>query len=575
MTTQTFTDVGIEIPYGRTGEVDVSCPSCTPNRKPEHRRNRDLSVNVGAGTWHCHHCGWSGSLNAGSKNGVVPTGAPLRPSERRVYAKPAPLPNPDDGLTPAVLAWFAKRGITETVVRRNRITAGPSWMPQTETEVNAIQFPYFRDGEIVNVKYRAFPKHFKMVKDAERVLYGLDDVAGADQATIVEGELDKLAVEVAGVPNCLSVPDGAPAPDAKNYEGKFTFLESAGDLFDRLHSVILATDSDAPGRKLAEELARRIGREKCYRVTWPDDCKDANDVLVKHGADEVRRCLADAQPYPIEGLVDHEALWVSLQRLYETGRTRGASTGWRALDPLYTVRPGQMSIVTGVPSSGKSKWLDSLMVNLARAHGWRFGVFSPENFPVEEHVAHLMSVYQGQPFDDGPRQRITREDLADGWAWISDHFDFLVPEAPRLDTILELARVVVFRGGIKGLVIDPWNEIDHSRPQGMTETEYISQCLTNIRQFARHRQVHVWVVAHPTKLVKLDDGAYPVVSPYDIAGSAHWFAKADVCLSIWRNRLDDHAPVDVHVQKVRFREIGQLGMAQLRYDPVTGRYRDL
>jgi len=131
------------------------------------------------------------------------------------------------------------------------------------------------------------------------------------------------------------------------------------------------------------------------------------------------------------------------------------------------------------------------------------------------------------------------------------------------------------RMGIQGLVIDPWNELDHSRPQGLTETEYISQCLTRIRQFARHYGVHVWVVAHPTKLIKGSDGQYPVPTPYDISGAAHWFNKADNCLAVWRDKTDDRAPVDLHVQKIRFAEVGKLGMTRFAYNPATSCYRDL
>lgn len=53
------------------------------------------------------------------------------------------------------------------------------------------------------------------------------------------------------------------------------------------------------------------------------------------------------------------------------------------------------------------------------------------------------------------------------------------------------------RFGIRGLVIDPYNELDHQRPTYMTETEYVSQMLTKIKRFAQYHEVHVWLVAHP------------------------------------------------------------------------------
>lgn len=144
-----------------------------------------------------------------------------------------------------------------------------------------------------------------------------------------------------------------------------------------------------------------------------------------------------------------------------------------------------------------------------------------------------------------------------------------------VDGVLKLAKALVFRKGIRGLVIDPWNELDHSRPSNLSETEYISQALTKIRRFARTHEVHVWLVAHPTKLPKQTDGKYPVPTPYDVSGSANWRNKADNCLTVWRDLSEPHSrEVQIHVQKIRFKEVGQIGMARLNYDILTGRYRD-
>ena len=141
-----------------------------------------------------------------------------------------------------------------------------------------------------------------------------------------------------------------------------------------------------------------------------------------------------------------------------------------------------------------------------------------------------------------------------------------------IEKILELARQAVTRYGINGLVIDPWNELDHSRPANLTETEYISRCLTRVRRFARNHHVHVWLVAHPIKLRKNEDGTYPVPTPYDISGSSHWRNKADNCLTVYRNvEADDHC-VELHVQKIRFRQVGKVGAVELMWNPINGQY---
>jgi len=132
----------------------------------------------------------------------------------------------------------------------------------------------------------------------------------------------------------------------------------------------------------------------------------------------------------------------------------------------------------------------------------------------------------------------------------------------------------VARHGLRGLIIDPWNEFEHTRPSGQTETEGISQALTQIRRFARNHGVHVWLVAHPQKLYRREDGSYPVPTPYDISGSAHWRNKADNCLTVWRDENEPDQPVRLYVQKIRFREVGKVGMVALQFDRVTGRYKD-
>ncbi|HZA27990.1 MAG TPA: DnaB-like helicase C-terminal domain-containing protein, partial [Gammaproteobacteria bacterium] len=280
---------------------------------------------------------------------------------------------------------------------------------------------------------------------------------------------------------------------------------------------------------------------------------------------------------PIKGLFEVFDVSDRVVHIYEHGMPRAESTGWRALDGLYSVRPGEWTVITGIPSHGKSEWLDALMVNLAMKAGWSFGVFSPENQPIEFHLRKLAKKVVGKPFDPGPIERMTRDELDDTIGWLNGKFAFILPEEPTVDCILDLAKVLVFRKGIGGLVIDPWNELEHSRPPNLTETEYISQALSRIRSFARTHDVHVWVVAHPTKLQKDKNGEYPVPTPYDISGSAHWRNKADNCLCVWRDLGDkNNRVVEVHVQKIRFSDIGRAGeAAELIHHLPTGKYFDV
>lgn len=266
------------------------------------------------------------------------------------------------------------------------------------------------------------------------------------------------------------------------------------------------------------------------------------------------------------GDVATETWRAATERLYRQGVKAGAWPGWTNVAEYYTVRPGEMTIVTGSPSSMKSSWVQGLCVNLARASQWQFGMFSPEHAPMEELGAVLVQHKAGHLL-----QHLAEEEFLDTLDWVMQRFHYIEPPeevAPSLAYLLAVARIQVERYQIRGLVLDPWNEIDHTYGR-QSETQYISDALSRIRRFARHHQVHVWVVAHPTKMHKAESGTYagkyPPARPYDISGAAHWYNKADNCISIWRDIDEDSPLIEVHIQKVRYRIAGKPGKVELTY----------
>lgn len=556
----TFADFGIDVPSGRSGEVRAICPKCSPTRKRGHQREKDLAVNTLDGSFYCHHCGWSGGLGGQMD---------WRDKPPRVYAKPEP-PR-EDPPEDAVTAWFAGRGIPAAVLEANRVTSEERFCPQCAKPVRTIVFPYTRDGEVVHVKYRCGKKHFWSSKDTERIVYGEDGLAGAELWVIVEGEIDKLSVEAASGPPTISVPDGAPAANAQNLDAKLSFLAGIEAYKDAARVIVIGTDMDAPGEALAEALARRFDKRKCFRVRWPEGCKDANDTLVTLGPEAVLRAINDAEPYPVEGVMPVRSFAADVLRLYDEGFDRGATVGWPVFDTLCRAREQLFTVITGSPGSGKSVWLDNWVIRLADQHDWVIGVCSPENQPLARHAGSLLALKLGKPFSDGPTPRMTREEAAMALEWLDAHFVFVLPEEPTVATVLERAKTLVYRYGIRGLIVDPWNELDHARQGTVPMHEHVSAALREFRKFALDEGVMVWLVAHPRKLQKREDGLYPVATPYDIADSAAFFNRADFCISVWRNPQDQGQPTEVHIQKVRFAETGQVGMAPFRYDRATGR----
>ena len=264
------------------------------------------------------------------------------------------------------------------------------------------------------------------------------------------------------------------------------------------------------------------------------------------------------------------ALWKS------GGLPKGDTTGWPSLDSLYTVGMSQWTLVTGTPNSGKSEFVDALMVNLARRGNWKFWIYSPENQPLELHHAKIIEKYIGKPFNPGPNQRVDEDDLDAAEAWMDGKFIFCKPDRPDILSILDESGELATRysQGKMGIVIDPWNFLEHHRPPHLSETEYVSQTLSHVIDRVRAYKIHLWLIAHPAKMQKDRDGKYPVPTPRDVSGSAHFWNKADNCLTVHRDQAEGSQEVDIHIQKVRWKHIGRIGVTTLRYDRLTGRYNE-
>jgi len=274
-------------------------------------------------------------------------------------------------------------------------------------------------------------------------------------------------------------------------------------------------------------------------------------------------------------IVSHDQIVSEVKDLYEAGGLPpGSPVGWSSVDHLYTVGLGQWTLVTGTPGSGKSEWLDAVMVNLAKGNEWYFVIYSPENWPLALHHSKIIEKYVGKPFGPGPTERLSPEELDEAEEWMGGKFLFAKPRKPDIISILNEANGYAGLSLKKfGVVIDPWNQLEHHRTPGLSETEYVSSVLTDIINWVRERNCHLWLVAHPSKMQKNKEGKLPIPTPHDVSGSAHFWNKADNCVTIWRDQSDyQKQEVQVHVQKIRFKHIGRIGVAELMYDRVTGRY---
>lgn len=276
-------------------------------------------------------------------------------------------------------------------------------------------------------------------------------------------------------------------------------------------------------------------------------------------------------------IVPHEQIRSEVRELWDSGGLpKGSPVGWPSVDQLYTVGLGQWTLITGTPGSGKSEWLDAAMVNMAKREPWMFVIYSPENWPLALHHSKIIEKYVGKPFNPGPTPRLEADELEEAEDWMKGKFLFAKPPRNDIVSILNEANEYTnFQSRKLGIVIDPWNQLEHYRPNGWSETEYVSHTLSEVINWVRERNCHLWLVAHPSKMQKNKDGKLPIPTPHDVSGSAHFWNKADNCVTVWRDQADySNQDVQIHVQKIRFKHIGRIGVTTLKYDRITGRYHE-
>lgn len=550
---------GIDAPRGTSGNKKVFCPQCHDQRRD--KRDRSLSINLATGEFNCHYCGFSGC--AAEKESWERSDrpwhnyAPIR-RQKPVYKKPQP--RPTTPFSAKALAWFKGRGISEQTLLAMKITEGMEWMPQKQGQANTVQFNYFHNGELINTKFRTGDKCFKLVSGAELLPYNIDAIKGQPECIITEGEMDALSFYECGRHDVVSVPNGANA----NLDYLDDYIE---EYFDDKETIYIASDTDTKGVLLRDELVRRFGAERCRILEYGEGCKDANEHLQKFGRDSLLACIAAAPEIKLEGIFTVSDFEQSLDALFENGMQKGVTIGHENFDRLCSFETKRLCVVTGIPQSGKSEFIDEILERLNIRYGWRVAVFSPENAPLAYHASKLIEKFTGKKFD---KEHLSFGEYKQVKEHLEQNFFFISPsENFKLDTILDRAKYLVRRRGIKILVIDPYNRLE-SEQGGRNETQYISEQLDKLTTFAQLNDVLIILMAHPTKQPRNKDGVIEAPTLYDISGSANFFNKTDFGLVVHRNRTDN--TVEVHVQKVKFRHLGECGTALFKYNLNNGRY---
>lgn len=417
---------------------------------------------------------------------------------------------------------------------------------------DVLVFPYFRNGVAVNHKYRwqkrDGTKGFMQDKDALKILWNEDclrnDNLLHDPLIITEGEFDGMAAVQSGYARTTSVPDGAPAKiiEKGNADStKYEYLINAGELLSmsRVKVIILAVDGDQAGYNLLHDLSHRLGRARCKFVTYPECkpdqvhkrggrkiCKDLNEVLEDWGEAGVKAVIDGAQWIKVDGVHRMSELPPLPERIV-------LRIPMVKFCNHFRVRLGDFSVVTGVPSHGKTTFVNDIMCRLVEEYGVTVAWASFEQEPQRDHRRSLR-IWKLRDYPD----KVGPSAMAAADQWIDDQFVFIVPvedEDTTLDWLLDKMEAAVLQYDAKIFVIDPWNEMDHDRNRDETLTEYVGRAIRALRRFAKRFNVHVMVVAHPTKMRKNEDGNYSIPTLYDVSDSSHWYNKADAGLVIHRD----------------------------------------
>lgn len=523
-----------------------TCPTCSEQRK--NKTDKCLSVtftnkNV---VYKCHNCGFAGAVYYSNNEYFK--------NEQKAYFKPLePIALNDMS---KLYNYFLKRGIAKGIIGKYKIDIN---------ERNEIIFKYYRDNELINIKYRVNlgdgKKSFRQEKDTEKIFYGMDEVLETEkEIVIVEGEIDVLSLAEIGVA-AVSVPQGAS-------EVKLECIENCWDFLQRFESYVICVDNDIAGEKLKQNLIERLGKNKCKVVNWNvgEDIKskDANELLLKD-KDALIYLIKSAEFLQIEGISSIGIDKDSIFNFWENGYEDGMSTGWRNIDEVFKIKTGRLMVVTGIPSRGKSFFIDNLMFNLTTNYKLKHLICSFE-IDRNSHIARFASMFTEKNFRNNLSQ-MTKQDLENSINYLNNYFyRFEVDKAWSVDEIIQQAEIAVKRYGIKTLTIDPYNRLNNQ----FTEREdlYIGKILTELTLFAKRNNVFVVFIAHPQKLKK--DQTIPTL--YDISGSANWYNMADYGLIIHRDRENSTGKLEnktqVIISKVKDFELGDPsgGKVELYFD---------
>ena len=556
------------------------CPVC--GDEENHRRRYDAQFNQKIGVGHCFCCGSNFVLpNDWHPNHVSPAHTESRPKTHSEKTPEEIGKRVNLGDYPSdIMSYLTMRRLRADVMH----LLGVGWAkirykysPEPDVEKYSLAFRYLENGVLCNVQYKSLDKDFQMEAGCKLIPYNIDDALDSDTIYLTEGMLDAVTLVQCGYQGVVSLPNGT-GSDMKTFDPYLkTHFEGK--------RIVYAGDTDEPGIKKRIEVAQYFDNNDFHYVEWslstPNESngdehpKDANDVLMMEGEDAVRRCVQSAKSMPTVGVATIDDQMEAFLELVENGVPRFPGIKLFGFTHMVHFEPGRVMIISGYPGSGKSTFADNIVIRLAVEQKWHAAIFSPEKHPMSLHYFELGQILMGRAMSS---KDLTRQAVQRGINFLRENIFHISEEKSEISDILAVATRLVRQKDIRILLIDPFNYVDLPVITGANDTQKISVVLKQIVEFAHAYKVLVIVVAHPKKPQSEGGRGAQQFNPslYDIAGSADFYNKCDYGLILQREKPTDNTKAPlltwVHVEKVRFRHLGQIGRRAFGFDSVSGRF---
>ena len=538
-----------------SGQFKTTCPSCIEDRT--NKRDKSLSVSNDKGLANCHYC------NDFSIRDF---------KEKESFKMPDQSWQNYTNLSDKIVKYFSGRGISQKTLIDCKITEEEYYQPAKQAKLKNIVFNYFEGNKLVNKKYRSAAKDFTQSAGTKNIFYGINDVIGAKEIYLVEGEIDKLSFWEIGIKNVISVPNGANDNDDvwKNCEKYITDCEK----------FIIATDCDEKGDALSEKIAQRLGRYRCERIVFKG--KDANEDLTESQL-TLEESLKNIKRYPVSGTFTVDDLWEDTMNLYDNGlpETIYPTSPWfKGLETFFSVMRGHLVVGTGIPSHGKSNMTDWYAMNLLQDHNMKGSWLSPEHNPMSLHLSNMVSKASGERFfkSDGNTPRISKSSLNAFREWAKERIYLTAPDkndTPTWDWVLDTFKQQMYTYGVDVFVIDAFNKIKLTGKGD--RKDQIDDILTDLTSFAQRNNVIVFLIAHPTKMRKNEKGLYDSPTLYDVSGSADFRNQTHDGFGVYRYWEDEESGQENETEftnlKTKFSFQGNIGESKkMVYHMDSGRY---